>query len=100
MFLYIVFGILIQIFVRKESGKKVIPNHDFWVAVPSYIKVRYTNHGDQYYNNRMHQKLVDRCIQKKIQPVKFSDKNLNAVKVDLDKHYTRGNHSILEVIAT
>lgn len=38
LFLYIVFGILIQIFVRKESGKKVIPNHDFWVAVPSYIK--------------------------------------------------------------
>ncbi|XP_063422340.1 uncharacterized protein LOC134706910 [Mytilus trossulus] len=38
LFLYILIGILVQIFIRKESGKRVIPNHDFWVAVPVYIK--------------------------------------------------------------
>ena len=73
LFLYIIFGILIQIFVRKESGKKVIPNHDFWVAVPSYIKASHTNHGDQYYNTPMHQKTHGSLHPNKIQPVKFSD---------------------------
>jgi hypothetical protein len=38
LFMYIVSGVLIQIFVRKESGARAIPNHDFWVAVPSHIK--------------------------------------------------------------
>ena len=38
LFIYVVSGVLIQIFVRKESGARVIPNYDFWIAVPIHIK--------------------------------------------------------------
>ncbi|CAG2235889.1 ITGA8 [Mytilus edulis] len=46
LFLYILIGILVQIFIRKESGKRVIPNHDFWVAVPVYIKNAIIQRGE------------------------------------------------------
>ena len=99
LFLYIVFGILVQIFVRKKSGKKVIPNHDFWVAVPSYIKVRYTNHGDQYYNTTMHQHLVNHRLQKENTPPCSWVTNLSSKKSERGKSLfgqalTMGNYSI------
>ena len=38
-FLYIVGGIVLQKGVRGASGKEVIPNSNFWLALPGLIKV-------------------------------------------------------------
>lgn len=34
---YFGFGILIQIFIRKKSGKDIVPNSSFWTALPFLI---------------------------------------------------------------
>ncbi|XP_048755148.1 uncharacterized protein LOC125666064 isoform X1 [Ostrea edulis] len=35
---YLIGGVLFQVFVRKNSGMKVIPNYNFWVGLPGLIK--------------------------------------------------------------
>ncbi|XP_048755152.2 cation-dependent mannose-6-phosphate receptor-like [Ostrea edulis] len=35
---YLIGGILFQVFIRKNSGVKVIPNHSFWTGLPIIIK--------------------------------------------------------------
>ncbi|XP_048755153.1 cation-dependent mannose-6-phosphate receptor-like [Ostrea edulis] len=35
---YLIGGVLFQIFIRKSSGVKVIPNHSFWTGLPQLIK--------------------------------------------------------------
>lgn len=37
--MYIVGGIIFQKFVRKASGKEIIPNVGFWTSLPGYLKV-------------------------------------------------------------
>lgn len=34
---YLVFGVMFQAFIKKESGKKLCPNHEFWFNLPSLI---------------------------------------------------------------
>lgn len=31
---YIVFGVMFQAFIKKESGKRLCPNHEFWCKIP------------------------------------------------------------------
>ncbi|KAL4222406.1 hypothetical protein ACF0H5_018445 [Mactra antiquata] len=35
---YIVLGVMFQAFVKKESGKRLCPNHEFWFNIPGCIK--------------------------------------------------------------
>ncbi|KAK3108694.1 hypothetical protein FSP39_013514 [Pinctada imbricata] len=39
VFVYLIGGVIFQIFVRKNSGKKVIPNYEFWSGFPGLVKV-------------------------------------------------------------
>lgn len=34
---YVVFGVMFQAFVKKESGKKLCPNHEFWCSLPALL---------------------------------------------------------------
>lgn len=36
---YLIGGVLFQIFVRKNSGKNAIPNASFWLDFPALVKV-------------------------------------------------------------
>lgn len=36
---YLIGGVLFQIFVRKNSGKNAIPNATFWLDFPALVKV-------------------------------------------------------------
>lgn len=38
---YIFFGVLYQAFVKKESGKRLCPNHEFWCNIPDKISGGY-----------------------------------------------------------
>ncbi|XP_041366427.1 uncharacterized protein LOC121381253 isoform X1 [Gigantopelta aegis] len=38
LFVYMVGGVAFQIFVRKESGEKMVPNYVIWSALPGLIK--------------------------------------------------------------
>lgn len=35
---YVIFGVSFQVFVKKESGKRMCPNHQFWCLLPELIK--------------------------------------------------------------
>lgn len=35
---YFAAGIVFMVFVKKESGPKIVPNVNFWTALPGYIK--------------------------------------------------------------
>ena len=39
IFLYLVVGVIIQIFVKKASGKDRLPNYTVWSSIPGLIKV-------------------------------------------------------------
>ncbi|XP_045170107.2 uncharacterized protein LOC123532653 [Mercenaria mercenaria] len=34
---YVVFGVAFQAIIKKESGRKLCPNHEFWFSIPSLI---------------------------------------------------------------
>lgn len=36
---YLIGGVIFQIFVRKNSGKNAIPNSSFWLDFPALVKV-------------------------------------------------------------
>ncbi|XP_064613851.1 cation-dependent mannose-6-phosphate receptor-like [Liolophura sinensis] len=38
LFVYVAGGVAVQIFVRKESGVKAIPQSSFWISLPSLIR--------------------------------------------------------------
>ncbi|XP_064648078.1 uncharacterized protein LOC135500491 [Lineus longissimus] len=35
---YVAAGIVFMVFVKKESGPKIVPNVNFWTALPGYVK--------------------------------------------------------------
>jgi len=39
---YLIAGVLILKFVKKEEGINLIPNRTIWVKIPGLVKVKYT----------------------------------------------------------
>ncbi|XP_053374100.1 uncharacterized protein LOC123531016 [Mercenaria mercenaria] len=35
---YIIFGVMFQAFIKKETGKRLCPNHEFWCKIPELCK--------------------------------------------------------------
>ena len=36
---YVVAGVILQKFYKKKQGSDIIPNKEFWVSLPGYVKV-------------------------------------------------------------